>query len=91
MPSSAAVLTLITVSNLVPFDCLHEPFNPWVFEGRAAVGCGASPGMSNVMAVDAAAELDTVENIDLAWVVGDEPVVGFEFESKTAEEYAKPT
>jgi hypothetical protein len=23
-----------------------------------------------------------------AWVVGDEPVVGFEFESKTAEEYA---
>ena len=24
-----------------------------------------------------------------AWVVGDEPVVGFEFESGTAEEYAK--
>jgi hypothetical protein len=24
-----------------------------------------------------------------AWVVGDEPVVGFEFESRTAEEYAK--
>lgn len=24
-----------------------------------------------------------------AWVVGDEPVVGFEFESQTAEEYAK--
>jgi hypothetical protein len=24
-----------------------------------------------------------------AWVVGDEPVVGFEFESKTAEEYAR--
>jgi hypothetical protein len=23
-----------------------------------------------------------------AWVVGDEPVVGFEFESQTAEEYA---
>jgi hypothetical protein len=24
-----------------------------------------------------------------AWVVGDEPVVGFEFDSRTAEEYAK--
>jgi hypothetical protein len=24
-----------------------------------------------------------------AWVVGDEPVVGFEFESRTAEEFAK--
>jgi len=24
-----------------------------------------------------------------AWVVGDEPVVGFESESRTAEEYAK--
>jgi len=24
-----------------------------------------------------------------AWVVGDEPLVGFEFESRTAEEYAK--
>ena len=24
-----------------------------------------------------------------AWVVGDEPVVGFEFESQAAEEYAK--
>jgi hypothetical protein len=24
-----------------------------------------------------------------AWVVGDEPVVGFEFEAKTAEEYAR--
>jgi hypothetical protein len=24
-----------------------------------------------------------------AWVVGDEPVVGFEFESRTAEEYAR--
>src|SRR4051812_13901425 len=41
------------------------------------VGCGASPGMSNVLAVDAAGELDTVENIDLAWVVGDErPGIG---------------
>lgn len=43
----------------------------------AYVGCGASPGMSNVMAVDAARDLDTVENIDLAWVVGDErPGIG---------------
>jgi hypothetical protein len=24
-----------------------------------------------------------------AWVIGDEPVVGFEFESRTAEEYAR--
>lgn len=43
----------------------------------AYIGCGASPGMSNVLAVDAASELDTVENIDLAWVVGDErPGIG---------------
>jgi saccharopine dehydrogenase-like NADP-dependent oxidoreductase len=43
----------------------------------AYIGCGASPGMSNVLAVDAAGELDTVENIDLAWVVGDErPGIG---------------
>jgi saccharopine dehydrogenase-like NADP-dependent oxidoreductase len=41
------------------------------------VGCGASPGMSNVLAVDAASELDTVEHIDLCWVVGDErPGIG---------------
>ncbi|WOX20871.1 saccharopine dehydrogenase family protein [Streptomyces solicathayae] len=41
------------------------------------VGCGASPGMSNVLAVDAANELDTVENIELGWLVGDErPNVG---------------
>jgi hypothetical protein len=26
-----------------------------------------------------------------AWVVGDEAVVGFEFESQTAEQYAKPS
>ncbi len=25
-----------------------------------------------------------------AWVVGDEPTVGYEFESRSAEEYAKP-
>jgi saccharopine dehydrogenase-like NADP-dependent oxidoreductase len=41
------------------------------------VGCGASPGMTNVMVVDAANELDTVENIEVFWVVGDErPGIG---------------
>jgi saccharopine dehydrogenase-like NADP-dependent oxidoreductase len=41
------------------------------------VGCGASPGMSNVMAVDAASDLDSVDRIDLCWLVGDErPNVG---------------
>lgn len=36
------------------------------------IGCGASPGITNVMAADAAGELDSVENIDVYWVVGDE-------------------
>ena len=36
------------------------------------VGCGASPGMTNVMAVDAASSFDHVETIDLCWVIGDE-------------------
>ncbi|ORA31492.1 saccharopine dehydrogenase family protein [Mycobacterium aquaticum] len=36
------------------------------------IGCGASPGITNVMVADAASELDTVENIDVYWVVGDE-------------------
>lgn len=36
------------------------------------IGCGASPGITNVFAADAASELDTVENIDVYWVVGDE-------------------
>ncbi|AIL80836.1 MULTISPECIES: saccharopine dehydrogenase family protein [Acinetobacter] len=41
------------------------------------VGCGASPGMANVLVVDAANELDTVENIDCCWMVGDErPGIG---------------
>ncbi|MEU3830587.1 saccharopine dehydrogenase NADP-binding domain-containing protein [Streptomyces sp. NPDC029080] len=41
------------------------------------IGCGASPGMSNVLAVDAASELDTVEDIEMFWTVGDErPNVG---------------
>ncbi|WP_042874193.1 saccharopine dehydrogenase family protein [Acinetobacter haemolyticus] len=41
------------------------------------VGCGASPGMANVLVVDAANQLDTVENIDCCWLVGDErPGIG---------------
>jgi saccharopine dehydrogenase-like NADP-dependent oxidoreductase len=36
------------------------------------IGCGASPGMTNVMVVYAAGDLDSVENIDMYWVVGDE-------------------
>lgn len=41
------------------------------------VGCGASPGMSNVLAVDAANDLDTVDRIDLCWLIGEErPNVG---------------
>ncbi|MFE7602511.1 saccharopine dehydrogenase family protein [Streptomyces sp. NPDC057494] len=41
------------------------------------IGCGASPGMSNVLAVDAASEMDTVDDIEMFWTVGDErPHVG---------------
>ncbi|MEV6218167.1 saccharopine dehydrogenase NADP-binding domain-containing protein [Nocardia sp. NPDC051833] len=36
------------------------------------IGCGASPGFTNILAADAAAELDTVSDIDMYWVVGDE-------------------
>ncbi|KAJ5825838.1 saccharopine dehydrogenase domain-containing protein [Penicillium riverlandense] len=36
------------------------------------IGCGASPGLSNVIAVDAASELDSVSAIDLCWLVGNE-------------------
>lgn len=36
------------------------------------IGCGASPGLSNVMVMDAVRELDTVHSIDLCWLVGDE-------------------
>lgn len=35
-------------------------------------GCGASPGLSNIMAVDAASELDSVDLLEVCWVVGDE-------------------
>ncbi len=36
------------------------------------VGCGASPGMSNIIAVDAASQLDEVESLDVCFVSGDE-------------------
>jgi hypothetical protein len=36
------------------------------------VGCGASPGLSNMLAIDAASRLDEVETIDVCWVTGDE-------------------
>ncbi|MFM8377122.1 MAG: saccharopine dehydrogenase family protein [Phenylobacterium sp.] len=46
-------------------------------EARAAgvallVGCGASPGLTNVLAADLASRLDSVEALDVAWCVGDE-------------------
>ncbi|KAJ5825428.1 hypothetical protein N7474_002566 [Penicillium riverlandense] len=40
------------------------------------IGCGASPGLSNVMVMDATRELDTVHSIDICWLVGDEASVG---------------
>ncbi|KAJ5784628.1 uncharacterized protein N7503_009840 [Penicillium pulvis] len=40
------------------------------------IGCGDSPGLSNVMAIDAASELDSVDSIDICWLVGDETSVG---------------
>jgi saccharopine dehydrogenase-like NADP-dependent oxidoreductase len=36
------------------------------------LGCGASPGLTNVMTADAARDLDTIERIDVCWVTGDE-------------------
>ncbi len=36
------------------------------------VGSGASPGMVNVLAMDASEDLDLVERIDVCWAVGDE-------------------
>jgi hypothetical protein len=35
-------------------------------------GCGASPGYSNIVAVDAVTRLDEVHTIDVCWVTGDE-------------------
>ncbi|KAJ5815458.1 hypothetical protein N7474_007235 [Penicillium riverlandense] len=41
------------------------------------IGCGASPGVTNVMAVDAAKGIDKVDTIDVCWLVGDErPGIG---------------
>jgi saccharopine dehydrogenase-like NADP-dependent oxidoreductase len=41
------------------------------------IGCGASPGMTNVMAVDAAKGIEKVDTIDVCWLVGDErPGIG---------------
>lgn len=40
------------------------------------IGCGTSPGLSNVMVMDATRELDSVDSIDICWLVGDEPTVG---------------
>jgi saccharopine dehydrogenase-like NADP-dependent oxidoreductase len=36
------------------------------------VGCGASPGLTNVMAADAARDMDVVDRIDICWATGDE-------------------
>ncbi|RJE27252.1 Saccharopine dehydrogenase [Aspergillus sclerotialis] len=36
------------------------------------IGCGASPGMSNVMGVDVARQLDTVSSLEFFWLVGNE-------------------
>jgi len=36
------------------------------------IGCGASPGLTNVLAADLIKRLDSVEAIDVAWCVGDE-------------------
>lgn len=41
------------------------------------VGCGASPGLTNVMAADAARDMDTVDRIDVCWVTGDEGPVPY--------------
>ncbi|MEM7729556.1 MAG: saccharopine dehydrogenase NADP-binding domain-containing protein [Pseudomonadota bacterium] len=36
------------------------------------IGCGASPGLTNVLARDLADRLDGVDRVDVAWCVGDE-------------------
>lgn len=41
------------------------------------VGCGASPGLTNVMTADAARDMDAVERIDICWATGDEGPVPF--------------
>ncbi|MGV9790933.1 saccharopine dehydrogenase family protein [Streptomyces sp. NPDC004673] len=41
------------------------------------VCCGASPGLTNVMAADAARDMDSVERIEVCWATGDEGPVPF--------------
>lgn len=41
------------------------------------IGCGASPGFTNVMAADAARDVDVVQRIDVCWASGDEGPVPF--------------
>lgn len=36
------------------------------------IGCGVSPGMSNVMVMDAAKDLDTVDTIETCWIVSED-------------------
>ena len=36
------------------------------------IGCGASPGMTNLLAADLISRLDVVDSVEVAWVVGDE-------------------
>jgi hypothetical protein len=36
------------------------------------VGCGASPGLTNVLAADLLTKLDEPESVEVAWVAGDE-------------------
>lgn len=36
------------------------------------IGCGESPGLSNVIAMDATSQLDVVNSIELFWLVGNE-------------------
>jgi Saccharopine dehydrogenase NADP binding domain len=43
---------------------------------RLFVGCGVSPGLTNLLALDALAELDRVERIEVAWCVGEEEPLG---------------
>jgi saccharopine dehydrogenase-like NADP-dependent oxidoreductase len=38
------------------------------------INCGSSPGMTNLLAVEIAQELDTLETLDICWLVSDEGV-----------------